>query len=130
MDLRRSVSSFVCNTVETFSDRGSPAVTKKIYATQKEANSAVLEQWNEYKSGYSLQECSLYENAAGFLKFEMIDQEGEVTTFWSCPAVVESWNLIKTADECDEDGYNQGTDDELPSSDGEEGSDDMDEDDQ
>lgn len=121
-----SAAALVCETEESPYDRGRPNVRKTRYANQVQANAAVIAQWNTYKKGYQLQECRYYENGAGFVKAKVVDLEGTVNTWWSCPAEEDKWKLVKTAEkQCGYGEYNEGTDDEMAGSDEDGGKDDV-----
>jgi len=72
-----------------------PPSKERMFATQEEANDYVKKEFDTYKSGYSLEDCKLYKNNSGFLRFYMRDQEGTVDEYWSCYECDTKWTLIE-----------------------------------
>lgn len=73
-----------------------PDTTREVYDSQKLANAAVMRLWDEFKAGYSLEECQLFKNKAGFCKFFMRDEVGTEDTYEAKPHVADlEWELVE-----------------------------------
>ncbi|KAJ3114877.1 hypothetical protein HK098_007159 [Nowakowskiella sp. JEL0407] len=57
--------------------------SRKVYPSQQKANEKIMKQWNEYKDGYDLEECKLFRNDYGCLRFYMRGCNGAVDIYHS-----------------------------------------------